>query len=1036
MKKAFLFLLLLTPLFTVGQQTYFTPGVPPSSTSFTPTFRFLGTDSLAKYYLNNSNRWSQVYTAAQVNALLASFSGLPSQTGNSGKFLTTNGTVASWATVSSNNIYTADGKLTGSRLVDVNGHDIFIGDSLQSSGVQVAQTGGSGLNVSLNSSDGSTYQSVVAAGNVASGGTYMNFNDLTNSQQLSFDGTSMSFMDQINHIGPVAHSSIDTANMTSHPKAYVTSEWVTHHVSGGGAAWGSITGTLSDQTDLQTALDAKSPILTFGQGLANDGSGNISLSSTNNITSSTYLTVTGLNDLTFRALGSTSNIYNGILGTDAEMLGSNPATGASASLHANGSGLFIFNQSTTSSGGKVQSFTFNPGVSPVWTSAVLNLPIKYGGDYSTNIRLQPYAFTSTKVVIALADSVKGTISAGGITALTGDVTASGSGSVAATLATVNSNTGSFGDATHVGAFTVNGKGLITAASSTAIQIAESQVTSLTSDLALKSPLASPTFTGTPAAPTATGGTNTTQIATTAFVQSAVSGVSVPTAANPSGLLTFTVANGSNTTYLRNDALHAIDSTVVRSVANSRTLAQEQTALNLKANIASPTFTGTVTIPNGSVLGTPTSLTLTNATGLPNAGLTNSSLTVNGTSIALGASGTVTAAAGTLTGSTLNSTVTASSLTSVGTLSAGSIPYSLVTGGPSSLTAGRGILIPSTAIILDTTQNYNWLKGQTVTKNGIATTTTNAWNALNTTLSTSGATRQFSPAFHWQSHVWNTTSVAADNFSDWTIDDEPTSSSSPQGVLTWKSYIGTTALASPATEMTLTRSSGLSVTSGITSGTTVQGATVQSTGKVQAATQFLSNGTGNTAGLYMNGSVDYFTVTSLTNDGLLGFTAGAVGSAPTVVMKWSNNSTISLVTAPPTSASTYDFLTRNTSTGVVEKIASASIPTTQATADLTAQSAAGNVTTFTVGSSTATFNISTYINVTAVSVDVIQGQITYTDENNTSQTVSLANISAIGNSTYSPITIRAKNATVITVKTNLTTGAGSIVFDCGGRITQL
>lgn len=35
------------------------------------------------------------------------------------------------------------------------------------------------------------------------------------------------------------------------------------------------------------------------------------------------------------------------------------------------------------------------------------------------------------------------------------------------------------------------------------------------------PLASPTFTGTPAAPTATGGTNTTQIATTAFVQSAL-----------------------------------------------------------------------------------------------------------------------------------------------------------------------------------------------------------------------------------------------------------------------------------------------------------------------------------------------------------------------------------------------------------------------------------------------------------------------------------------------------------------------------------
>lgn len=48
---------------------------------------------------------------------------------------------------------------------------------------------------------------------------------------------------------------------------------------------------------------------------------------------------------------------------------------------------------------------------------------------------------------------------GGISALTGDVTASGSGSVAATLATVNANVGSFTNAN----LTVNAKGLITAA---------------------------------------------------------------------------------------------------------------------------------------------------------------------------------------------------------------------------------------------------------------------------------------------------------------------------------------------------------------------------------------------------------------------------------------------------------------------------------------------------------------------------------------------------------------------------------------------
>jgi hypothetical protein len=72
-----------------------------------------------------------------------------------------------------------------------------------------------------------------------------------------------------------------------------------------------------------------------------------------------------------------------------------------------------------------------------------------------------------------------------ITALTGDGTASGPGSVALTLATVNSNVGSFGSASSVSTFTVNAKGLTTAAGSTSIQIAESQVTNLVSDLAGK-----------------------------------------------------------------------------------------------------------------------------------------------------------------------------------------------------------------------------------------------------------------------------------------------------------------------------------------------------------------------------------------------------------------------------------------------------------------------------------------------------------------------------------------------------------------------
>jgi hypothetical protein len=57
-----------------------------------------------------------------------------------------------------------------------------------------------------------------------------------------------------------------------------------------------------------------------------------------------------------------------------------------------------------------------------------------------------------------------------LTALTGDGTATGPGSAAFTLATVNTNTGSWGSTTAIPVFTVNGKGLITAAS-TAVVVA-------------------------------------------------------------------------------------------------------------------------------------------------------------------------------------------------------------------------------------------------------------------------------------------------------------------------------------------------------------------------------------------------------------------------------------------------------------------------------------------------------------------------------------------------------------------------------------
>ena len=111
-------------------------------------------------------------------------------------------------------------------------------------------------------------------------------------------------------------------------------------------------------------------------------------------------------------------------------------------------------------------------------------------------------------------------------------------------------------------------------------------------LDLKSPLASPTFTGTPSVPTATVGTNTTQIASTAYVRAEVSALvaSAPTALDTLNELATALGNDAN-----------FSTTVT-------------TALGLKAPLASPTFTGTVNTANLAYTGT-----LTGSTGVLNIG---------------------------------------------------------------------------------------------------------------------------------------------------------------------------------------------------------------------------------------------------------------------------------------------------------------------------------------------------------------------------------------------------------------------------------
>jgi hypothetical protein len=153
--------------------------------------------------------------------------------------------------------------------------------------------------------------------------------------------------------------------------------------------------------------------------------------------------------------------------------------------------------------------------------------------------------------------------------LTGDASGSGSTSIALTLANTAVTAGQYGAASSVPQVTVDSKGRVTAASSVPIAIAQSAVSGLTTDLAAKANLSSPTFTGTPSAPTADSSSNSTQIATTQFVTQKISSV---VAAAPAALDTLNELAAA----LGNDANFA--SSVTTALSGKQPLDADLTAI--------------------------------------------------------------------------------------------------------------------------------------------------------------------------------------------------------------------------------------------------------------------------------------------------------------------------------------------------------------------------------------------------------------------------------------------------------------------------
>lgn len=268
--------------------------------------------------------------------------------------------------------------------------------------------------------------------------------------------------------------------------------------------------------------------------------GNSTAASTYNLGTGATLAATtkAINIGTNGVASSTTNIAIGsTTGTNAITI--NGPTTLAGTVTATGTTLDLGNSTGTA------TYSFGSGTTTTGLSKAVNIGTNGGTGSTTNITIGTSVGTSTT-------TLQGT---------TNGVTAAADNNTTA-LATTAYVVGQAGSATPL----VDG----TAAVGTSLRYARQDHVHPTDTS--RAALASPTFTGTPAAPTAAADTNTTQLATTAFV--------VGQASSTAPVMDGTATVGTSLKYARADHVHASDTS--------------------KANLASPTFTGTPAAPTAAV----------------------------------------------------------------------------------------------------------------------------------------------------------------------------------------------------------------------------------------------------------------------------------------------------------------------------------------------------------------------------------------------------------------------------------------------------
>lgn len=411
-----------------------------------------------------------------------------------------------------------------------------------------------------------------------------------------------------------------------------------------------------------------------GTGLTLTGS-TFSVNTTQNITTLSNLTVAGFVQATSGGVLSSATLTSGQVTT---ALGFTPYNATNPSGYiSNVTGLITAgtNVTITGSGTSGSPYVINASGGASGVSSVASAD---GSITVTN--------PTTTVDLAVVKAPK--LSTGRTISITGDITYTsasfdGSGNVtgAGTLATVNSNVGSFAIAT----ITVNAKGLVTAASA-------ASTTGSGNVVLATSPTITGASLGTSTATTQTFGDNSTNIATTAFVQAAALGQDFKqavTVATTGALTTYTYNNGSSgvgaTITLIATGVIAFDGTNL--TAGMRVLVKNETSTNTPYN-------GIYTVTVAGALGV--ALVLTRATDFNQSGEIDT-----GDSVFV-ASGT-----------TLGTTTWAYNGANNPTMGTTNITFAQ-TAGQGSFTGGNGIVITGVSIAIDTTVTVDKTTAQALT----------------------------------------------------------------------------------------------------------------------------------------------------------------------------------------------------------------------------------------------------------------------------------------------------------------------------------